>query len=102
MASNRLTKSLPEPFGANGAETATCRCGAGPHPELEGRCAAGHVARGNGLALVVGAASAAFWIEHAQAHQEIAEAVIADAGHTVADAPRALQITADSVAQATL
>ena len=92
-----------EPIGAVGVLSApVCRCGAAAHPELEGRCAAGHVVRGNGLALVVGATSAAFWREHEQARREIASAVMADAGYTSEDAPRTLAIAAESIAQAVL
>jgi hypothetical protein len=91
------------PFSAVGAESApVCQCGSGPHPELEGRCAAGHVTRGNGLALVVGQHSAAFWAAEADARREIRQDVIADQGHTEADAPRPLAITAETIAQATL
>lgn len=92
-----------EPFGAVGAEAGTvCRCGAGPHHEHAERCAAGHVQAGNGLALVVGAHSAAFWSAEAGARRETRLAVIADAGHTESDAPKALAISAETIAQATL
>lgn len=92
-----------EPFGLVGPETATlCRCGAGPHPEIEGRCAAGHVGRSNGLALVVGVNSRVFWAEHDAARHELRTAIIADAGHSAEDAPCALTIAAESIAQATL
>jgi hypothetical protein len=104
MSHRPLGASMPiRPFGSVGEGTASsCRCGAGPHPELDGRCAAGHVVRGNGLALLTGESSSQFWAEHAEAHRERADAVIADAGHTRTDAPRALTIAADSIAQATL
>ena len=103
MAADTHETGAAAPFGAVGSETATaCRCGAGPHPEIGGRCAAGHMDQGNGLALVVGQHSAAFWREHIVARRELREAVIADAGHTEADAPRALAIAAESIAQATL
>lgn len=103
----RTTPDTPpgqiQPFGqAGSAKDAVCRCGAPLHVEMEGRCAAGHVIRGNDLALVVGATSSAFWAEHEQALREIANAVIADAGHTPQDAPKAFAIAAESIAQATL
>ena len=91
------------PFGADGAATAAwCRCGAGPHAELAGRCARGHVLLANGLAVVTGATSAAFWREHDRARRELRDAIIADAGHTSAYAPRALSLAAESIAQSVL
>jgi hypothetical protein len=60
------------------------------------------VLRHNGLAVVTGQTSAAFWREHNEARQEIARAVIEDAGFTTEDAPRAVILAADSIAQATL
>jgi hypothetical protein len=91
------------PFGAVGVPTAaSCRCGAAAHPELEGRCAAGHVTSGNGLAVVVGVNSGAFWQAHHQARQDLRSAILSDAGYTTDDAPRALAIAAESIAQATL
>ena len=58
--------------------------------------------RGNRAALVVGASSAAFWAGLADAQRDIVRAVIADAGHAAADAPRALRLAADGIAQAAL
>ena len=84
------------------SETAVCRCGLGPSSKHPDRCAAGHVLRGNEVALVVGHRSPAFWREHAEARRELREAVVADAGHVTDDAPRALLLAADSIAQATL
>jgi hypothetical protein len=57
---------------------------------------------GNKAALIVGHRSTAFWTAHASALQEIAAATIADAGHTQDDAPRALRLAADGIAQASL
>ncbi len=79
-----------------------CRCGVGPHPEFGERCAAGHVLKGNALALVVGARSAAFWAEHNRDRRELVAAVVEDAGATLGTASRALLLAADSLAQATL
>ena len=50
----------------------------------------------------MGAHSAAFWLEHDAARREVAAAIIADAGHTLEDAPRALAIAAETIAQAVL
>ncbi len=89
------------PFGRVGlAPEPACRCGAGPHAERADRCAAGHVVRGNGLALVVGAYSAAFWAAEAEARRVTREAVLNDQGHSVGGAPRALVLTAEGIAQA--
>jgi hypothetical protein len=88
------------PFGSNGPR---CKCGADRHPTRSSLCAKGHPLRGTaGPALVVGQGSLTFWCEHEEARCEIREAVLRDAGHTVADAPRALLIAAESIAQATL
>jgi hypothetical protein len=91
------------PFGNNGQETvAVCSCGAGVHPELPARCAAGHVMSGNALALVVGARSAAFWQAHEEARRAVREDIIADSGESPQGAPRALREAADGIAQAKL
>jgi hypothetical protein len=90
------------PIGHDGP-TSVCRCGAGPHFSLAGRCAHGHQFRGSrGLALVTGEHSALFWAEHEQTRREIRDSVIVDAGHTPADAPTALALLADGIAQASL
>ena len=101
--SARLTaRQSPEsaPFGEVGAPH--CRCGASVNPEHPDRCKGGHVLPGNTTAVVTGSRSAAFWAEHHQARRELAEAVIVDAGHQHADAPRTLEIAADGLAQAVL
>src|SRR5690349_17169063 len=60
-----------DPFRAvSQTPTHVCRCGAGPHPELDGRCAAGHTWRGTpGPALIVGDRSATFWSAHEEARR---------------------------------
>ena len=90
------------PSGGDGGETAVCRCGAGPHAELEDRCAAGHVLRENRLAVVTGHLSARFWRDHVQARREIVESLIVDAGHDPDNAPRALLVAVDGLAQSML
>ena len=62
----------------------------------------GRFVSGNRAAVVVGARSMAFWQEHEQARREITEAVLTDRGHSESDAPRALALAADGIAQATL
>lgn len=99
-------EELPAPSGTDGNDTAPltveCKCGAGPHPEHSDRCAGGHVLQGNGLAVVAGHRSVAFWQEHERERRELQRAVIEDAGHTLADVPRALLLAADGLAQAVL
>ena len=79
-----------------------CRCGAGPHPEHSDRCAAGHALPGNGLAVVAGHRSVAFWTAHEEARQEQQRVIVEDAGHTLDDAPHALLVAADGLAQSVL
>src|SRR5207244_1798872 len=70
--STRAAGAGAPPFGRAGSDTASvCRCGAGPHPEREDRCAAGHVVPGNRLAVVTGSRSAAFWTAHEHVRGEI-------------------------------
>ncbi len=83
-------------------EPAACRCGAAPHPSDGNRCEKGHMIRDNQAALVVGHRSRRFWLQHAEAQREIRDAIITDAGHELDDAPRALTIAADGLAQAQL
>lgn len=96
----------PAPSGSDGPATDTdslgCRCGAGPHAELPNRCAAGHATKGNGLALVAGHRSAAFWAAEAEERRELQRVLVEDAGHSLDTAPRALLVAADGLAQAVL
>jgi len=63
---------------------------------------AGRFTRGNRAALLVGERSSAFWNACEGARRDIAAAVIADQGHSAEDAPRALWLAADGLAQAVL
>jgi len=82
----------------NLASPAPCG-GAGAPPE---RDHAGRFARGNRVALVVGHRSVQLWQAQEDARRAIEDAVLADAGHTRDDAPRALQLAASGLAQAAL
>jgi hypothetical protein len=82
------TKEPARPFGAIGPST--------------DRDASGRFVRGNHAALVAGTRSAAFWAAHDAARRAICHDVIEDAGHTEDDAPRALRLAADGIAQAAL
>lgn len=62
----------------------------------------GRFARGNQANVLVGVHSAAFWAAAEGARRDIAIAVIQDAGFAADDAPKALQVAADGLAQATL
>lgn len=66
------------------------------------RDASGRFVRGNRAALVVGAQSTGFWMAHEAARRDIRRQLIADAGFGDEDAPRALQVAVDSIAQAVL
>jgi hypothetical protein len=66
------------------------------------RDAGGRFRAGNRSAVVVGQHSRAFWNAHEAARRDIAADVVSDAGHSPADAPRALQLAADGIAQAAL
>ncbi|HEX2253147.1 MAG TPA: hypothetical protein VHQ65_07765 [Thermoanaerobaculia bacterium] len=94
------------PFGHNGPdsapETVRCRCGAVRHAENPDRCASGHALPGNGLAVVAGHRSVEFWQAHEAERRELQRLVVEDAGHTLHDAPRALLVAADGLAQAVL
>ena len=91
------------PSGNDGQQAAVCRCGQSQHPEDPDRCCGGHLLPGNQAALVTGERSRAFWREHDEARRELREAIITDAGHDPDDAPpRALELAADSLAQAAL
>lgn len=99
---DETTAGAGTPFSSVGAGDFCRACGAGPHPTLPGRCASGHLVRGNGVALVAGQTSLSFWQAHEDARQGIRAAIIADAGHTSENAPEALRLAADSVAMAAL
>ena len=88
-----------EPFGG---DESICPCGATRHAEHDGRCANGHVLLGNSNAVVTGLTSVQFWNEHDQARHDVRVAIITDAGYAEADAPLALVLAADTIAQATL
>jgi hypothetical protein len=62
----------------------------------------GRFARGNKAALVTGERSSQFWHAAEATRRETRDAVVADAGHTPEDAPRALVVVADGLAQAAL
>ena len=66
------------------------------------RGADGRFLRSNRAALIVGARSAAFWAAQDDARREIRRDVLNDKGYTEIDAPRALGIAADGIAQAVL
>lgn len=84
-------------------ERPACRCGAAQSTQHEDRCANGHVLKGvAGPALKVGQHSQTFWDAQDDARRELRAAIIADAGHSTDDAPRALSLAAESIAQATL
>lgn len=63
---------------------------------------AGRFRAGNRASLVVGARSAQFWAAHAAERTAIVEGIVADAGHVIEDAPRALLAAAEGIAQALL
>jgi hypothetical protein len=66
------------------------------------RSANGRFLPGNRAAILTGKDSVSFWEEQAGARREIAEAVLRDAGHTSDDAPKALELAAQGLAQAVL
>jgi len=51
---------------------------------------------------VVGHRSAEFWSEHEAQRRSLQRAIVTDAGHTLEDAPKTLQIAADGLSQAVL
>ena len=92
------------PFGAVGRSPARCRCGRGRHATKAGLCAGGHPWVGfPGPALLCGEhAAPSFWSVEAEARRGIVEDVVRDAGFTAEDAPRALELAAEALAQAVL
>jgi hypothetical protein len=71
----------------------------GPVALRDGR---GRFGQGNVAALVAGEHCAAFWAAQDDARREIVDTIVRDAGHVTADAPEALRLAAESVAQSTL
>lgn len=98
------TPASPGPLPAlEVAAGAVCRCGAGPHPDDPVRCAKGHVVGGNTLSTVIGHTSASFWAARQPLLLEVMGSVLRDAGYSSPDeAPRALVLAAESIAQAAL
>lgn len=80
--------SPPPPFGAVGPLTT--------------RAERGRFGPGNTAALVAGEHSEAFWAAQDGARREIVDAVLQDAGHTSDDAPQALLLAAQGLAQSAL
>jgi hypothetical protein len=66
------------------------------------RGAGGRFIAGNRAALVTGERSTQFWRAAEAARRESRDAIIRDAGHTSQDAPEALRVTAEGLAQAVL
>ncbi len=83
------TSASVDPSGVVGPETG--------HDQQTGR-----FTPGNRAALVVGERSAAFWAAQESTRRDIVEAVLQDSGHTADDAPRALCIAAEGIAQAAI
>jgi hypothetical protein len=81
--------TAPDPTGGPGADPDRDRT-------------TGRFLPGNRASLLIGAKSARFWNAASEARRELRESVIADAGHSLDDAPKALQIASDGLAQATL
>ena len=92
------------PFGeVTPGTAAVCRCGAGRHAIEADRCANGHTLVGHsGPALLTTARAELFWEAHEGVRREIRDRVIADHGCAPDDAPEALRIAAETIAQATL
>ena len=79
-----------------------CKCGAPDHPRKSDRCARGHLIPGNTTSLVVGHKTKEFWKLRAPERGRLQRALVEDAGFAFDDAPVALQLAADALAQATL
>ena len=95
------------PFGGHGSELGPppiCKCGAtAPSAKDSTRCRRGHPLPGHpGPALAIDKYSTQFWQAADAARRDIRAAILSDRGHTEADAPRALLIAADGLAQAVL
>jgi len=62
----------------------------------------GQFMSGNRAAMIVGDRSVQFWQACEGTRRDIVTAVLQDSGHTLADAPRALRLAAEGIAQAAL
>lgn len=80
----------------------SCRCGAGPSQTRAGRCARGHVLRGNTLALVAGLESPRFWAEHEELRRSLVAGLVRDSGESEDNPPTALAIEADIIAKSVI
>ncbi len=90
-----------EPIGEVGSLPAVCKCGVTERNAKGDRCANGHNLKGQaGPALVTGEHGVTFWSAQEAVIQEIIARIVADAGHTPEDAPTALTMAAEGVAQA--
>ena len=87
-AADSLRNSSSAPFGADGPKTQ--------------RDERGRFILGNTDSVLTGERSRRFWQVADAVRRDIRRAVIADAGHMETDAPRALSIVADGLAQATI
>src|SRR5688572_7917989 len=92
----------PLPNGDIGAaEAPVCKCGAGVNATGE-RCRNGHLLPGHTASLIVGHRSMQFWNAAQDALAALVGDVLRDAGHSPDDAPRALTVAAEGLAQAVL
>jgi hypothetical protein len=98
---NERETFAPAPIGNIGTAS-VCKCGAGPHPSDSQRCARGHALSANTLPVVTGSRSLAFWRAAEALRSEIRETAIEDARLTSQTASKALQLTADGLAQVAL
>src|SRR5262249_48311418 len=97
--------NIPATTGAGNATETTVISRQGPFGDIGlalDRDPSGRFVVGNRAALVVGQHWNQFWQAQDGARREIVAAIIADAGHTTEDAPRALTLTAEGIAQASL
>lgn len=95
------------PSRSNGTGTASvsdavCSCGAGPHEELEDRCAGGHLIRGNMAAATAGHRSVRFWEAHEEDHRERVRAVLVARGEDPQDPDPGMLAAAQGFAQAVI
>lgn len=83
------------------AAVPACKCGALVNANGD-RCRNGHLLPGHTASLIVGHRSVAFWNAAQDALAAVVRDVLRDAGHSPDDAPRALLVAAEGLAQATL